>query len=164
MFGKQTAIAMGNTRLYVGTAERPEVLAIDLTTRNIDTITVPWTPALLTPEMIAAEKALLLATSPADRHAGIERDFETAHFPDTLPPYADIKVDARDLLWIQGYPTTGAAGVPWTIVSPEFRPMATVALPAHLEVFEIGEDYVLGRFVDPIESIPEVRMYRLRRR
>jgi hypothetical protein len=164
MFGKQTAIAMGRAKLYVGTAERPEVFAIDLGDLAVDTVRLPWTPALLTQEMIGAEKALRLATSPSDRHADIEHDFATAHFPDTLPPYADIRVDAMDLLWIQGYPVTGSAGVPWTIVSPDFRPMATVALPSHLEVFEIGDDYVLGRYVDPIESIPEVRMYRLRRK
>lgn len=164
MFGKQTAIALGKDRLFIGTADRPEILSMNLADHTFDTIFLPWTPALLTPELIAAEKALRLATSPADRHPGIEHDFEVEPFPDTLPPYADVMVDAEDLLWVQGYPAAGARTVDWTIVSREGKPMARVALPSDLTVFEIGVDYVLGRYVDPVESIPEVRMYRLHRK
>jgi hypothetical protein len=36
-------------------------------------------------------------------------------------------------------------------------------MPKHLEVYEIGRDYVLGRYLDPDESVPLVRMYRLTR-
>jgi hypothetical protein len=42
--------------------------------------------------------------------------------------------------------------------------MTTVTMPSALEVYEIGRDYVLGRYVDPDESVPEVRLYTLRRR
>jgi hypothetical protein len=41
--------------------------------------------------------------------------------------------------------------------------VAEVQLPVDLEVYEIGLDYVLGRFLNAEESIPQVRMYRLRR-
>jgi hypothetical protein len=164
MFGKQTGIALGSSRLYIGTAEGPHILSMSLPDQAFDTIRLPWTPAPLTEEMIAAEKAVQLATSPSDRHAGIERDFEAEQFPDTLPPYANLLVDSEDMLWVEGYPAGAVRVTVWTIVSTEGRPMARVALPSYLTVFEIGNDYVLGRYIDPIESIPEVRMYRLRRR
>ena len=41
---------------------------------------------------------------------------------------------------------------------------ATVLLPTALEVYEIGRDYVLGRYVDADESVPEVRLYSLTRK
>jgi len=31
----------------------------------------------------------------------------------------------------------------------------------HLDVNEIGEDHVFGRYLDPDESIPQVCLYRL---
>ena len=33
----------------------------------------------------------------------------------------------------------------------------------YLEVYEIGNDYVLGRYFDPEEAIPQVKLYVLRR-
>jgi hypothetical protein len=30
-------------------------------------------------------------------------------------------------------------------------------------VYEVGSDYVLGRYLDLEEAVPEVRMYRVRR-
>ena len=43
------------------------------------------------------------------------------------------------------------------------RVRATIALPAALEVYEIGRDYVLGRYIDADAAVPEVRLYRLMR-
>jgi hypothetical protein len=164
MFGRQTVIAMGSDRLFIGTAEGPEIFAVRLDDLSIDTIQLGWTPAPLTPEAVAAEKAIRLATSPADRHAGIERDFAEHPFPDTLPPYSDLLVDSDDMLWVRGVPAAAGAPVQWTVVSAAGVPTAIVELPNFLTVFEVGQDYVLGRYVDPIESIPEVRIYRLSRK
>lgn len=41
---------------------------------------------------------------------------------------------------------------------------ATVPLPTALEVYEVGRDYVLGRYVDADESVPEVRLYAVTRK
>ena len=43
------------------------------------------------------------------------------------------------------------------------RTVAVVVLPAALEVYEIGLDYVLGRAVDENDGVPEVRLFALRR-
>jgi len=41
--------------------------------------------------------------------------------------------------------------------------VAELDLPTHLEVFEIGADYVLGRYLDPAEAVPQVRLYHFKR-
>ena len=53
--------------------------------------------------------------------------------------------------------------VTWRVFGRSGSPVAHVELPTHLTGFEIGSDYVLGRYLDPDESIPQVRVYRLTR-
>jgi hypothetical protein len=84
--------------------------------------------------------------------------------PKTLPPYAAFVVDSDDLLWVQDYPRPQFPTVRWSIFDRSSRAIAEAAMPTHFEVYEIGRDYVLGRYLDPEEAVPEVRLYRLSRR
>jgi hypothetical protein len=163
MLGKQTSMAITSDRLYVGTAERPEVYVISLADYSVDTIGVPVTPGAVTPTDIEALKAIELATTPASGHLRVESDFARHPFPDSLPPYQALVADAAELLWVQDYPRASSEFVKWTIVSKEGKLIAAVSLPTYLEVLEIGRDYILGKYLHPIESIPQVRLYRLRR-
>ena len=85
MFGKQISIALGADRLYIGTAERPEILTVDLETLVIDTIALPWPEAPLSAEDIALQKAVQIAASPPNRRRGIEQDLADHPFPEVLP-------------------------------------------------------------------------------
>jgi hypothetical protein len=163
MFGKQTSMAIATDRLYIGTAERAEVFVISLKDHSSDTIPVPVTPGAVTADDIEALKAIELATTPADRRAGVERYFATHPFPDSLPPYGELVIDSEEMLWVQDYPRVGSEFVKWTIVSKDGALVATVSLPTYFEVFEIGTDYILGRYLHPVESVPQVRRYGLRR-
>ena len=163
MFGQQTAIALGSDRVYIGAADRPEIVAVSLGSLATDTLVLPLNSEPLTQVDIDAEKAIRLAAAPTDRHAGIESQFATHPFPEMLPPYAALLVDADDLLWVQEYPRASAPMVRWWVISKEGRVIAHALLPTYLQVFEIGPDYVLGRYLDPVEAIPQVRLYSLRR-
>lgn len=83
--------------------------------------------------------------------------------PKTLPPYHALVVDAADLLWVQNYPRAGTAMVTWRVFASDGRAVAEALLPAALEVYEIGLDYVLGRAVEENDGVPEVRLFALRR-
>ena len=74
-----------------------------------------------------------------------------------------MMVDHSGNLWVQDYPRIGAPTVTWRVFARDGAGMARVDLPTHFTAYEIGSDYVLGRHLDPHESIPQVRMYRLRR-
>jgi hypothetical protein len=71
-------------------------------------------------------------------------------------------VDSEGAVWVRDYRSRGDQ-VTWTVFTREGQQLAEVQLPVSLTVFEIGKDYVLGKFVDPVEDIPEIRLYRLRR-
>jgi hypothetical protein len=92
-----------------------------------------------------------------------ERRYAGMEFPSTLPAYTALIVDSEDLVWVRAFPRGTGAAAPWSVFSSSGALVAEVALPRHLEVFEIGGDYLLGRYFDPVDAIPEVRLYRLDR-
>jgi hypothetical protein len=115
---------------------------------------------------------------PADIEAALESDvsqfgersrkstteeYAAMTLPKTLPPYRALLVDAADMLWVQDFPRAGSAVVTWRVFASDGRPVAEVVLPAALDVYEIGLDYVLGRAVDEDEGVPEVQLFALRR-
>lgn len=150
--------------MFVGTAERAEIIAVRLSDLRSDTIALPFAHDLRTQHDVDAELAIRIASSPPDWRAGLEREFAAHAFPDTLPPYANLVVDSEGMLWVQGYPRASAQSVRWAVIDPEGGVVAHATLPTWLKVFEIGRDYVLGRYIDPVEAIPQVRLYTLHRR
>jgi hypothetical protein len=163
IFGRDTPIALGSDRLYIGTAERADVLSLRLADTVMDTIRLPFTTAPLTAEHIAAERAVRIAASPPDRLAFTERMLNIHPFPDSLPPYTDLRLDDSGLLWVRRNPAPGGTSVPWWVIADDGRAVAQVSVPSFLDVFEIGRDYILGRYLHPDEAVPQVHLYRLRR-
>ncbi|HEY0930130.1 MAG TPA: hypothetical protein VGE27_09450, partial [Gemmatimonas sp.] len=98
-----------------------------------------------------------------DRSKQVEASYASMTFPQVLPAYTQMLVDADDHLWVRPFPRGTGNLVSWSIFTPAGALVGEVAVPRHLEVFEIGRDYVLGRYMDPKEAIPEVRLYRLKR-
>jgi len=163
LFGKQTKTAIGSDRVYVGTAEHAEIAVFDLQGRELQSIRLPAVAVSLDRADIEALKERHLALEPPDEHAWVERRFAEHPFPETLPPYAMLLVDSEDYLWVQDYPRAILPTVGWTVFTPDGTPAAQVTLPTHFDVFEIGRAYILGRFLDPLEGIPQVHLYRYSR-
>lgn len=161
--GKEPVIAIGRDRVYIGTADRYEIMTFDLAGTRVATITKPNVGLQTTQADIEYAQEKDIAGRGDSVRTLVERSFAAMPLPKTIPAYASMIVDVDDYLWVQDYPRTKAASVRWTVFDRSGRSVTEVALPTHLEVYEIGRDYVLGRYVDPDESIPEVRLYRLRR-
>jgi hypothetical protein len=161
--GREPRLAIGRDRAYFASADSVFVHVYSLDGRSL-------------PPLRAAT-ARVRAT-PADRAAAIERDVEimgessrkfvvqshsAAPKVEFLPATRDLIVDGDDNLWVQHFPRGGVSTVMWTVFARSGAVLATVQLPAVLEVFEIGRDYVLGRYTDVGEAVPEVRIYKLKR-
>jgi hypothetical protein len=97
------------------------------------------------------------------RRAAVERWYSEIEFPATLPAYTQMIVDSDDHVWVRGYPRRSATTARWSVFSPTGALVAEVDVPKHLEVYEIGRDYALGRYLDPTEAVPQVHLYRLTR-
>jgi hypothetical protein len=72
-------------------------------------------------------------------------------------------IDSEGMVWIRDYRRASPTFAQWTVFTTDGKQVAEVQLPLHLTVSDIGRDYVLGKYIDPVEDIPEIRMYKLRR-
>ncbi|MDE2762323.1 MAG: hypothetical protein OXQ94_09775 [Gemmatimonadota bacterium] len=95
---------------------------------------------------------------------GARDRFDGMPLPETLPAFATVMADALDHLWVREYPVPGreTPAPVWTVFDPEGRVLGFVETPPRLLVYEIGADYVLGRwFGEP--GVAQVQVWPLRR-
>jgi hypothetical protein len=80
--------------------------------------------------------------------------------PEFMPPYERVLIDRVGYVWVAGYRATSDEPQIWRIFEPEGRYLGELKFPNELEVFEIGDDYLLGRWVDELE-VEYVHLYEL---
>lgn len=161
--GKQPVIAMGSDRAYTGTADTYSITMHDLTGKPIGTFGKPGVQLATTKADIERAIEQESAGRGDEARARVRKSFEAMDLPKTIPAYNAMLVDAEGMVWVRDFRPSTPASVTWTVFTRDGKQVAEVQLPVHLTVFEIGRDYVLGKYIDPVEDIPEIRMYRLRR-
>jgi hypothetical protein len=161
--GKQPVIAIGRSRIYAGDANRFEIRVYDLTGRRVGALQRSEPPLPVTRDDIREETERAVAEAGERRRAEVERWYSSITFPTTLPAYSQLVVDADDNVWVRAFPQRAATVARWSVFSPAGALVAEVDLPRHFEAYEIGRDYVLGRYLDPAEAVPLVHLYRLTR-
>ena len=161
--GRETRIAIGTDRIYVGEADAYEIKVFTLDGNPLPAIVKKSAKAVaVTKQDIADDVDRVLAIMGVKFRKSVEEEYESIRMPRTLPPYRELLVDSEQNLWVRDYARSGPVNVLWTVFSKAGKQITEIALPNALEVYEIGKDYVLGRYIDPDAGAPEVRMYRLR--
>ena len=81
-----------------------------------------------------------------------------------MPAFASVRVDRLNHLWVEEYEPPGQErpGSVWTVFDPEGRVLGFVETPEGLGIFEIGEDYILGRSWDQFD-VEHVQVWPLQR-
>lgn len=162
--GREPRVAIGPTRAYVALADSFVVRVFDLTGKAMPSLSAPVPRVAATPADLVAEREREIAMMGERARKSTELEYQKFPLPKYLPATRDLIVDSDGNLWVQHYPRAASPTVSWTVFSPTGTVLSTVALPTVMEVYEIGRDYVLGRYIDPDESVPEVRLYPLSRR
>lgn len=162
-FGKQPVVGIGRERIYVGSGDSFTVRVYRLDGTRVDSLYLDAPARPVTPEDIRDRIERYVLERGESERASTERESAEIVYPATHAAYTALVVDAEDHVWVRPYVAPALATVDWHVFDPDGRHTATVALPRTLEVFEIGRDYVLGKFLDEIEAQPLVRLYRLRR-
>lgn len=162
--GREPFIAIGSTRAYVALADSLEVRVFDLTGKPLPSLVAPFTRTNATKADLDADMERTIAMMGESRRKMIERDYANVPLAPYLPATRALLLDAEENVWVQHYPRAASNTVQWTVFGSNGRVRATLQLPTALDVYEIGRDYVLGRYIDPDESVPEVRLYKLNRR
>lgn len=80
------------------------------------------------------------------------------------PAFASVMSDAVEHLWVREYEVPGEErpGSLWTVFDPAGRVLGLVEMPEGFEVYEIGEDYLLGRVTDEL-GVEYVQVWPLER-
>ena len=90
--------------------------------------------------------------------------YRVAPVVEQFPAFASVMSDALDHLWVEEYEIPGEErpGVLWTVFDPEGRVLGFAETPEGMEVYEIGEDYILGRVTDEL-GVEYVQVWPLER-
>lgn len=159
--GKEPRVAISSQRVYIALADSFFVRVFDLRGRELEPLHLATPTAEVTEADWNAELEREVAMLGEQLRPIITRMYSELPRPRHLPATRDLVVDALDNVWVQHFPRANSRTVAWSVFSSEGRHVANVALPTDLELYEAGEDYVLGRMVNATTELPEVRLYRL---
>ena len=102
----------------------------------------------------------LQASPDSDR---MRRVYNLMGLPDVLPAFQALHVDPLGWYWAELFRPGEAEPSQWLVFDREGRARGIVELPRELEVHDIGEDYILGRWTDELD-VEYVRRHVLDRR
>lgn len=146
--GRLTDIAASDDRIYVGTADSAFVDVYDLTGRRLNPL--PVGVGVRKASKTNYEHAIdgLVGPMPTRemRESGRQQMLRIPA-PEYLPVYSTVHTDPSGTLWVN----VSAPGDPTTVlraISSDGRLLGEVSVPKGLRVFEVGADYVLGRYHD----------------
>lgn len=161
--GKETFIALGKTKAYIGTADSGfiNVYALDGTVLPSLRIVAP-TPAVTSSDIEAFKLRDTIGTPAEYREMWLER-MKEMKYPDKLPAYSALLVDTEENVWVRSYPSAAASEVTWSVFSEAGSPIAKIQLPRSLSVYEIGSTYIAGVDANPDTGKQRVLVLALRR-
>lgn len=79
-----------------------------------------------------------------------------------FPAFEALHSDPLDYIWVKEYNLPGQDQSLWTVFDPSGRVLGQLDLPADLDVYEIGVDYILGANMDEL-SVERVQLWPLDR-
>ncbi len=96
---------------------------------------------------------------PRDREP-VRRAVESLPPPDSLEGLRFVKVTNQGWLWVSPVRPPADSALTWSVYDLEGRRRATVTTPPRFEPYEMGQDYVLGRYQDSLD-VNYVRLYEM---
>jgi hypothetical protein len=160
VFAHDAVLAVSGMHLYSGTQDRYEIDVRDTTGTLVASVRAAREPVPVTEAEVDAYKAEAMAGysgEDAAHHRTLMRD--TPH-AEVFPAHGAILVDADGNLWVEEYRQPGDDRPRWTVFDPAHGMLGTVELPEGLTVFQIGADFVLGKWTDDF-GVEHVRLHDL---
>jgi hypothetical protein len=172
-FSRNAYVAVGDGGVWAGSSDRYEIRAFGPggklleIVRRTDATPTPVTDAMKSRAVearLASRKRDNPNLSASDLTAA-RKFLEALPVPPTAPTFTTLRVDPRGNLWVSDFRPPWAHGDPsrWSVFSPDGRWLGTVTVPAGLDVYDIGNHYVLGLRKDDL-GVEHVEMYALSRK
>jgi len=160
-FARGFAVAPHEIETIVAQTDRLELLyyGADGALARIARVAVP--PRLATDADRQAHLEERLASAPEQARPGLRTLLRDHPGPDTLPAFTALKDDAMGNTWVRRFRSPADRGSEqWIVLDAQGAMRGTVALPPGIDVYEIGRDWLLGRWTDALE-VEHVRLWRL---
>jgi hypothetical protein len=162
--GRMTKLALAGERIYVGTADSAFVDVYSTAGQKLGVVAVGENKSRR-PSERNFERAINAMVMELPGRESQERAREMLLKippPEQMPSYSAIFTDPAGTLWVN-LSAPGDGETRLRAVGADGAQLGEVVLPLDLVVFEVGEDYVLGRWEDEESGEVHVRMYRFRR-
>ena len=162
-FGRWTSAAVAGERFFVATGDEYRVDGFAADGARGPVVRRAAEPL---PVTRGEREAYMRQVAEAGGARGAEtvRELSAAPIPATMPPVSGVQADSEGRLWVEEAQTTAdqARGSRWSVFDANGTWIARAEGPPRFSVFQIGEDWVLGRFVDD-DGVSHVRLHKLQR-
>lgn len=148
--------------LFVGCGQQPEIEQWGL--GGVLHRIVRWAevPPRVTEAMVERFREERLRTVPPDRRDLAEGMLEGLVFPEVLPFYRRILLDAGDNICVERYRTDWEDEGRWWVFDPTGRWLGEPQVPPDIDIREVGIDYLIGVQTDEydVEEVVVLDLFR----
>jgi hypothetical protein len=162
LFGRNSAAAVRDDRVFIGDQETLEVMLYTASGALEQIVRVPGVDLELTGSDIERTTNELLANEPVERRAMIRAHYEQMDTPPTRPAYGSLMVDAIGNLWAAEYVRYPDPPTVWTVFAMDGELLGEVHMPHGFQPLHIGKDWMIGVGRDELD-VEYVRLYRIER-
>jgi hypothetical protein len=151
-FGRRPVAAAGGDRFFVGTGDTHDIRVLDPAGRLLRIFRILQSPPPVTSEALNRwiEERVAELDDPSGAPA-LRTSLREMPTPGTMPAHQGLTVDQDGCLWVEGFRQPGEGLRSWTIFDREGTPQARLSLSSDHRILEVGRDYVLTVFQDPME-------------
>jgi len=161
-FGKTTQRALAEDRVFIGTADEFEVQVWSFDAVLLERWRRPTGDRTVRQGDLDAYVEEDPESELAEEIRYYERTMPELPLPENYPAYSRFLIGARGSLWVENYRPFDRGDHLWSVFAPDGVWLGEVEVPATFQITDIGEDYVLGVFLDELDE-QSIRMYGLRR-
>lgn len=149
-FGRRTVIAVYGHRVALGTGEEYRIRWLDTAGVEGQAVRRDWTPRRVSSADVRDYWTRMVTVGGRSRPGEAEAQRSRIPYPETLPPYDGLVVDARGALWIKDAQPPRGWDDPdeWRVYSAEGNPVGIIELPARTRPRVIGDDWILCTALD----------------
>ena len=161
-FGRTTLVTTWGDRLIMSATDSYELRVVDSQGALTNIIRRDQDGASPTQADLDAYYVERFADSPLEQRTQQMAGVTDMPLVGTYPAFSKVMADPPGNLWVQEYQRPKDERVIWTVFGPDGRILGLVETPEKLNVFQIGEDYILGSTSDELE-VEYVQMWPIAR-
>ena len=161
-FGRRTSIAVWGELVAIGVQDSYEIKAFAADGSLVGIVRHDGDPGRPTREDMDALVERMVGDRPDEARTQAMSMLRNMPLVESYPAFEEVVADRVGYLWVLEYRMFGEGPAVWTVFDPEGRVQGLVETLPGMEVFEIGEDYVLGLVEDEL-GVEYVQLWALDR-